>query len=133
MCRSRWWARLRFAPYSTNMRLRSRDAMRPRFDSNFTLLDRRGHREDRVRAAPAVSCATCTKKNAHEHTGSAETLRPSLRNGFTAYSALLCPEILAEYANGRLSQNRPSLDLSPFVLEGRRACRGAWDRSGVFL
>src|ERR1700692_221409 len=29
--------------------------------------------------------------------------------------------------------NRPSLDLSPFVLEGHRACRGAWDRSGVFL
>jgi transposase len=29
--------------------------------------------------------------------------------------------------------NRPSLDLSPFVLEGDRACRGAWDSSGVFL
>jgi transposase len=29
--------------------------------------------------------------------------------------------------------NRPSLDLSPIVLEGPRACRGAWDRSGVFL
>jgi hypothetical protein len=29
--------------------------------------------------------------------------------------------------------NRPSLDLSPIVLEGRRACRGAWDRPGVFL
>jgi transposase len=29
--------------------------------------------------------------------------------------------------------NRPSLDLSPFALEGHRACRGAWDRSGVFL
>src|SRR4030095_7011202 len=29
--------------------------------------------------------------------------------------------------------NRPSLDLSPNVLEGHRACRGAWDRSGVFL
>src|SRR5207237_9452565 len=28
------------------------------------------------------------QKNAHEHTGSAETLRPSLRNGFTAYIAL---------------------------------------------
>src|SRR6266850_1966823 len=27
-------------------------------------------------------------KNAHEHTGSAETLRPSLRNGFTAYFGL---------------------------------------------
>src|SRR5450432_724141 len=32
-----------------------------------------------------------------------------------------------------VDQNRPSLDLSPIVLEGLRACRGAWDRSGVFL
>ena len=39
-------------------------------------------------AAPAVSRADCGKQNAHEHTGSAETLRPSLRNGFTAYIAL---------------------------------------------
>ena len=37
-------------------------------------------------AAPAVPCAK--KENAHEHTGSAEAIRPSLRNGFTAYSAL---------------------------------------------
>jgi hypothetical protein len=49
---------------------------------------KRGRREDRVRAAPAVSCAKVANKNAHEHTGSAETLRPSLRNGFTAYSVL---------------------------------------------
>jgi hypothetical protein len=48
----------------------------------------RGRREDRVRAAPAVSCAMCTKRCAHEHTGSAETLRPSPRNGFTTYIAL---------------------------------------------
>jgi hypothetical protein len=41
-----------------------------------------------VHAAPAVSRAKCANKNAHEHTGSAETLRPSLRNGFTAYSEL---------------------------------------------
>jgi hypothetical protein len=41
-----------------------------------------------VRAAPAVSCAKCAKGNAHEHTGSAETLRPSLRSGFTAYFVL---------------------------------------------
>jgi hypothetical protein len=46
----------------------------------------RGRREDRVRAAPAVSCAKCTKRCAHEHTGSAESIRPSLRNGFTAYN-----------------------------------------------
>jgi hypothetical protein len=28
------------------------------------------------------------ERNAHEHTGTAETLRPSLRNGFTAYFVL---------------------------------------------
>jgi hypothetical protein len=28
------------------------------------------------------------QRNAHEHTGSAESIRPSLRNGFTAYNAL---------------------------------------------
>src|ERR1700686_1210760 len=28
-----------------------------------------GSRECRMRAAPAVSCAKCTKENAHEHTG----------------------------------------------------------------
>src|ERR1700682_2774563 len=48
----------------------------------------RGRRECRVRAAPAVSCASCTRKCAHEHTGSAEAIRHSLRNGFTAYAAL---------------------------------------------
>src|SRR6266850_3417133 len=52
------------------------------------LLENRGRREDRVRAAPAVSCATCTEEHAHEHTGSAETLRPSLRSGLTAYFVL---------------------------------------------
>ena len=51
----------------------------------------RGSRECRVHAAPAVSCAKCTKESAHEHTGSAETLRHSLRNGFTAY-AVISPE-----------------------------------------
>jgi hypothetical protein len=48
----------------------------------------RGRREDRVRAAPAVSCAGAHKERAHEHTGSAGASRPSLRNGFTAYNAL---------------------------------------------
>ena len=39
-------------------------------------------------AAPAVSRAICANKTAHEHTGQLETLRPSLRNGFTAYFVL---------------------------------------------
>jgi hypothetical protein len=51
------------------------------------VLPQEGSREDRVRAAPTVSCAK-VGKNAHEHTGSAEAVRPSLRNGFTAYNAL---------------------------------------------
>ena len=46
------------------------------------VLPQEGSREDRVRAAPAVSRAKC-RRNAHEHTGSAEAVRPSLRNGVT--------------------------------------------------
>ena len=48
----------------------------------------RGSRECRVLAAPVVSCAMCTRKCAHEHTGTAGALRHSLRNGLTAYAAL---------------------------------------------
>jgi hypothetical protein len=33
-------------------------------------------------------CKNAQNKYAHEHTGSAENIRPSLRNGFTAYFAL---------------------------------------------
>jgi hypothetical protein len=51
-------------------------------------LEKRGSRECRVRAAPAVSCAKLCEECAHEHTGSAETLRHSPRNGLTAYAAL---------------------------------------------
>ena len=66
----------------------SRDTLRPSF-AKFVRPQNRGRREDRVRAAPAVSRANAyAKKTAHEHTGSAETLRPSLRNGFTAYIVL---------------------------------------------
>jgi hypothetical protein len=43
------------------------------------------------------------KENAHEHTGSAETLRPSLRNGFTAYFVLsLVNGFLATIADEKL-------------------------------
>ena len=52
------------------------------------LLESRGRREDRVHAAPAVSCAIAHKERAHEHTGSAGASRPSLRNGFTAYNVI---------------------------------------------
>jgi hypothetical protein len=37
---------------------------------------------------PRSRVQKCTSKNAHEHTGSAEALRHSLRNGFTAYAVI---------------------------------------------
>ena len=61
---------------------------RPRFALELPAHKSRGRREDRVLAAPAVSCAIVRTENAHEHTGSAETLRPSLRSGLTAYFEL---------------------------------------------
>ena len=56
---------------------RSRDTMCPRFSQTFPL--KRGSRECRVLAAPAVSCAIVRKEHAHEHTGAAGAFRHSLR------------------------------------------------------
>ena len=70
------------------MPARSRGPTRPSCAWSLAPSGMRGRREDRVRAAPAVSCAMGTKKCAHEHTGPAESIRPSLRNGLTAYGAL---------------------------------------------
>jgi hypothetical protein len=67
---------------------RSRGALRPKLCKSF------GPQEDeRAQGRPGARCTRglvckCTSKSAHEHTGSAETLRPSLRNGSTAYGAL---------------------------------------------
>ena len=49
---------------TADMISRSRGMNCPRFASSFTLFENRGRREDRVRAAPAVSCAIA-QKNAH--------------------------------------------------------------------
>jgi len=63
----------------------SRGAVSPELCMNICAMKDRGRREDRVRAAPEVSCAISDKKNAHEHTGSAEAIRPSLRSGFNGF------------------------------------------------
>ena len=47
----------------------------------------------RAQGKPGARCTrglACNvhREHAHEHTGSAESIRPSLRNGFTAYNAL---------------------------------------------
>ena len=41
-----------------------------------------------ARCTRGLVCKMCAKRCAHEHTGSAEALRHSLRNGFTAYAVL---------------------------------------------
>ena len=56
----------------------------------------------RVRAAPAVSCAKNCAVGAHEHTGSAETLRHPPRNGFTAYG------VISPATNSFLSPSLPA-------------------------
>src|SRR5258708_18890242 len=88
----------------------------PEVCKSFRPRSLRGRRESRVRAAPAVSCAKCTKRCAHEHTGSAESIRPSLRNGFTAYGALFPVNgFLATVARERLSPRE--LDASTATAE----------------
>ncbi len=85
-----------------NAASRSRGAIRPSFAIEFVALWNRGRREDRVRAAPAVSCAISVRDCAHEHTGSAEAIRPSLRDGLRLIRALLGePCTLATVARAR--------------------------------
>jgi hypothetical protein len=93
--------------------------MKPEVCISFRPLENRGRREDRVRAAPAVSCAKRTKRNAHEHTGSAEASRPSLRSGFTAYFAL-------SPVNGSFATVAPE-KLAPQELDASTAAPGPHD------
>ena len=61
---------------------------RPSFARNHLTL-----REQRAQGTPGARCTRglvckCAQEHAHEHTGSAEAIRHSLRNGFTAYLVL---------------------------------------------
>ncbi len=87
-------------------------------------LERRGRREDRVRAAPAVSCAICTRRCAHEHTGSAGASRPSLRNGFTAYIALSPVNGLSCHRHLQISRSIPFGSMRNHKLDTRVAVSG---------
>ena len=66
---------------------RSRGTIAPEV-CNFLPSYKRGRREDRVLAAPAVSRAICAKQNCTRAYRAAGAFRPSLRNGFTAYFVL---------------------------------------------
>ena len=70
---------------------------------------RRGSRECRVRAAPAVSCAGCAKKEMHTSIQvQRETLRHSLRNGLTAYAALSPATSSSCHRRPRIDGERPA-------------------------
>src|SRR4030081_3606948 len=62
--------------------------MRPSFASIATLEKQEGAGKAGCALHPLSRVQLLLGKNAHEHTGSAEAIRPSLRNGFTAYNAL---------------------------------------------
>jgi len=102
----------------------SRRDLRPRLAS--VTLENRGRREDRVRAAPAVSCAVAHKERAHEHTGPAESIRPSLRNGFTAYFEL-------SPVNGSFATVAPQEALLPKELDASTAASGPHDFAVRFM
>src|SRR6185437_8490112 len=76
-------------------------------DYNFvcSLLKQRAQGRPGARCTRGLMCSRASKKCAHEHTGSAETLRPSLRNGFTAYTcslvAMLCHHRLRDAKHHR--------------------------------
>src|SRR5665647_911033 len=70
------------------MRPHSRGAMRPSFASIATLKEKEGAGKTGCALHPRSRVQLSLGRNAHEHTGSAEAIRPSLRSGFTAYSEL---------------------------------------------
>jgi hypothetical protein len=65
----------------------------PRRDAPELYEQFRPSKEKRAQGMPGARCTRGLvrkgrQKSAHEHTGSAEDIRHSLRNGFTAYTAL---------------------------------------------
>ena len=91
---------------------RSRDMICPRFcQTTSALLQSEGAGKAGCAPHPRSRVRLCAKRHAHEHTGSAEASRPSLRNGFTAYFALF-PENGSFASVARQTLSRPS-DLTP--------------------
>src|SRR4051812_10341144 len=64
----------------------SRGALRPEFCSSLALINTEGAGKTGCALHPRSRVRVCKQECAHEHTGTAENTRPSLRNGFTAYT-----------------------------------------------
>ena len=79
-------------------------------------LENRGRRESRVRTAPAVSCASCTKKRTREPRrlkplAVLESGAPERYVAFGSFGMTKLPQLRWEYANGNAAF-RPRLPLS---------------------
>src|ERR1700724_1249143 len=99
-----------------------------------------------ARCTRGLACKI-VQKNAHEHTGSAEAIRHSLRNGVTAYAvlspenrALLSPSPHESWHVGPVGPSAPPQDLTPtaeasgphdFTVRSRIVRQHAVDRSQV--
>ena len=84
-----WWE-LRFMSNSKYTSAFSRHDLPELCLSSSSL--KRGSRECRMRAAPAVSCAKCTSKKAHEHTGQRRTSDIPCAIGRTTRMSEKCQE-----------------------------------------
>src|SRR5581483_4592469 len=100
-----------------------RGAFRPSFASFVTLPKDRGCREGRVAAAPGAlrkkNCASArTTGTGGDHTGPpCAVVFRLIRDLVSAKSARMCERAVLT--------NRPSLDLSPYVLKGRKSLTGS--------
>ena len=80
-------SRIQLSNSDADTRPHSRGAIRPGLASVSPPKMQRAQGRPGARCTRGLVCKHA-QKHAHEHTGSAETLRPSPRNGFTAYNAL---------------------------------------------
>ena len=71
--------------------------------------------------APAASRAKLSEAHERSHRGSTGFTRHSPRNGFNGFLRALVSAKSARMRERAVLNNRPSLDLSPFVLKGPRA------------
>jgi hypothetical protein len=96
----------------------SRRGLRPSFAS-IALEKPRGRGECRMPAAPAASCAIGVIERTRVTTSTPESPGIPARNGFNGFLRALVSAKSARMCERAVLTNRPSLDLSPFVLEGR--------------
>src|SRR5258705_12111166 len=91
----------------------------------MNLPPQRGRGERRMPVAPAASCAMIVVERTRVTTSTPESPGIPARNGFNGFLRALVSAKSARMCERAVLTNRPSLDLSPFVLEGRKSLPGS--------